>query len=62
VLGPADAGKVYVFIGEQAREGRVPTAQLALLWVSANLPALAERILASARRQYVEGPLASAAS
>lgn len=61
VLGPSDAGKVYVFIGDQAREGRVPTAQLALMWVSANLPALAERILASARSHYVEAPLASAA-
>jgi hypothetical protein len=30
----------------------VPAAQLILMWVSANMPALAERILESARTQY----------
>jgi hypothetical protein len=31
----------------------VPAAQLALMWVSANMPMVAERILASARLHYV---------
>ena len=31
----------------------VPGAQLALMWVSAQMPAHAERILASARTKYV---------
>jgi hypothetical protein len=30
----------------------VPAPQLALMWVSANMPALADRILASARTRY----------
>ena len=33
--------------------GGVPAAQLALMWVSANMPMVAERILASARLHYV---------
>jgi hypothetical protein len=61
VLGPQHAGKVYVLVGKQIREERVPAAQLVLMWVSANLPALAERILASARAHYAAVPLASAA-
>ena len=54
VLGPAEAGKVYAIVGEQIRRGRVPSPQLVLMWVSANMPALADRILASARTRYVE--------
>jgi DcmR-like sensory protein len=54
VLGPAEAGKVYALVGEQIRRGRVPSPQLVLMWVSANMPALADRILASARRRYVD--------
>ena len=54
VLGSAEAGKVYALVGEQIRRGRVPSPQLILMWVSANMPALADRILASARRRYLE--------
>jgi hypothetical protein len=54
VLGPAEAGKVYALVGDQIRRGRVPSPQLVLMWVSANMPALADRILASARRRYVD--------
>jgi hypothetical protein len=57
VLGPADAGKVYVLVGERIREARVPVAQLVLMWVSANMPGLAGRILASARTHYLGEPL-----
>ncbi|MDX6449477.1 MAG: hypothetical protein QOD08_1940 [Gaiellaceae bacterium] len=53
VLGPADAGKVYLLVGERIREARVPVAQLVLMWVSANMPGLADRILVSARTHYV---------
>ena len=54
VLGAAEAGKVYALVGEQIRRGRIPSAQLVLMWVSANMPALADRILASARKRYVD--------
>jgi hypothetical protein len=52
VLGPIEAGKVYVLVGREAREARVPLAQLVLMWVSANMPVLADRILGSARAHY----------
>jgi hypothetical protein len=52
-LGP-DAGKVYALMSNPGAEANaVPTAQLALMWVSAEMPAHAERILASARTRYV---------
>lgn len=54
VLGPTEAGKVYALVGDQIRRGRIPSAQLVLMWVSANMPALADRILASARKRYVD--------
>ena len=53
VLGHEDAGKVYLLVGERIREARVPAAQLVLMWVSANMPGLADRILASARTHYL---------
>ena len=53
VLGTARAGQVYALVGEQIRRERVPAPQLALMWVSANVPALADRILASARELYL---------
>jgi hypothetical protein len=52
VLGPIEAGKVYVLVGREAREARVPLAQLVLMWVSGNMPVLADRILGSARAHY----------
>jgi hypothetical protein len=54
VLGPAEAGKVYALVGDQIRRGRIPPPQLVLMWVSANMPALADRILASARKRYAD--------
>jgi hypothetical protein len=53
VLGPREAGKVYAVVGDEIREGRVPPAQLLLMWASANMPVLADRILTAARRQYL---------
>src|SRR5262249_61669926 len=49
VLGPDQAGKLYSLVGEEARRGSVPVAQLALMWVSANMPSLADRVLSAAR-------------
>src|SRR5262249_46320507 len=57
VLGPGQAGKLYSLVGEEARRGSVPVAQLALMWVSANMPSLADRVLSAARAQY-ERPVA----
>jgi hypothetical protein len=51
VLGPAEVGKVYMLAADRESE-RVPLAELALMWVSANMPVLSERVLASARRRY----------
>jgi hypothetical protein len=56
VLGPTQAGKVYMVVGHEARRGRVPVAQLALQWISINIPALAERVLSRARLYYSEPP------
>src|SRR5260221_272567 len=56
VLGRDSAGKVYVLVGREIRESRVPAAQLVLMWVSENVPALAERILAAARAGYAAVP------
>ena len=60
VLGAAEAGKVYVLVGQQLRSDRIPMAQVLLMWVSENMPALAERVLASARARYEAQPAVSA--
>jgi hypothetical protein len=59
VLGHDGAGKVYVLVGVQAREERVPVAQLILMWISEHMPVLADRILASARAHYYGAPAAA---
>lgn len=56
VLGAAETSRIYLLISRQAREERVPLAQLILMWVSANRPSLADRVLASARAYYLAGP------
>lgn len=60
VLGAAEAGKVYVVVAQQIRAERVPMAQTLLMWVSENMPGLAERVLASARARYLAEPVAAA--
>jgi hypothetical protein len=60
VLGAAEAGKVYVLVGQELRSDRIPMAQVLLMWISKNMPALAERVLASARARYDAQPAASA--
>ena len=47
-----DSGKVYALVGDQARATNVPEGQLALMWVSANMPTSSERILDAARAHY----------
>ena len=53
VLGSREAGRIYMLLGRQIQEDRVPAAQLILMWVSSNMPSLAERILESARSHYL---------
>jgi MEDS: MEthanogen/methylotroph, DcmR Sensory domain len=57
VLGYTDAGKVYLCVADRARESRVPISELALMWVSEQMPTSAERITASARARYFGAPL-----
>lgn len=47
------AGQVYALIGQQRHRKQVPQAQLALMWVSSQMPLSAERILESARERYL---------
>lgn len=56
VLGSDEASRIYVLMSRQAQDDWVPLAQRILMWVSANRPSLADRILASARAHYVAGP------
>ena len=53
VLGSREAGRIYMLLGRQIQEERIPAAQLILMWVSSNMPILAERILESARTHYL---------
>lgn len=53
-LGLPGAQKVYAQVARQVRWQQVPAAQLALMWVSAQMPRAAERILAAARTHYLD--------
>jgi hypothetical protein len=59
VLGASEAGKVYVLVGQEIRADRVPMPQVLLMWISENMPALAERVLASARARYLAESVAA---
>ena len=61
VLGAREAGKVYVLVAQEIRVDRVPMAQVLLMWISENMPGLAERVLAAARARYLAEPVASSA-
>jgi hypothetical protein len=54
-LGPK-ADQVYALLGEPPRRKKVPPAQLALMWVSSQMPQSAEHILASAKTHYLQDP------
>ncbi|MDX6485988.1 MAG: hypothetical protein QOF43_1141 [Gaiellaceae bacterium] len=60
VLGTEQAGKVYLLVGDQSRQNKIPIPQLALMWVSENMPVLANRVLATARANYDQTQLAPA--
>jgi hypothetical protein len=52
VLGPLQAGRAYVVAARESEDVNVPLADRALMWVSANMPTLAGRVLESARANY----------
>ena len=52
------ADQVYAQVGDQLRRRKVPAAQLALMWVSSQMPQSAEHILESAKARYLEEPAA----
>ena len=60
VLGRAEAGKIYVLLSAEIRAARVPLAQLILMWVSENMPALSSSILSRAKMYYAAGRAATA--
>ena len=53
---------MYSLVGTDIRERRVPPSQLALMWVSENMPLSAERILAVARTRYRDAPATATAT
>jgi hypothetical protein len=53
-LGSTDAGRVYTMISDQIRQTGVPASQLALMWISAEMPALAEQVLSAAQTKYLQ--------
>lgn len=52
VLGESEADKLYAQVERQVRDDRIPRAQRALMWASANMPRAAESILAASRKNY----------
>ncbi len=51
-LGRGDAQKVWALVADEIRDGRVPAAELALMWVSTYMPRSASRVLERARERY----------
>jgi hypothetical protein len=60
-LGPK-ASEVHALIDRQPRRKQVPPAQLALMWISSQMPLSAEQILESARTNYLQEPAAEPAA
>ena len=54
----SQADQIYALVGDQLRRKEVPPAQLALMWVSSQMPRSAERILESAREHYLQDQVA----
>lgn len=52
VLGRTQTGRVYTMVANEASADHAPLAQRVLMWVSAHMPASAERVLASSRTHY----------
>ncbi len=61
VLGSSAASEVYRSVARERDDIRVPMAQLILMWLSANMPALADRVLDVAREHYGAQPAPAAA-
>jgi KaiC/GvpD/RAD55 family RecA-like ATPase len=59
VLGSSAASEVYRSVARERDDVRVPMAQLIMMWVSANMPAAADRVLAVARDHYGAQPAAA---
>lgn len=59
VLGSAGAGNVYRAVARERDDVRVPMAQLIMMWLSANRPVLADRVLDAAREHYRAQPAAA---
>ena len=51
-LQDGGAQKVYAMVAGEIRDGRVPAAQLAVMWLAEHMPRSAERVLECARRHY----------
>lgn len=54
VLGDEDARKVRWQVGRHGGDARLSEGQRTLMWVSAHMPRAADRILAEARRRYLD--------
>jgi hypothetical protein len=52
VLGPSEAGKIYLLLAPEIRRQRVPLGQLVLMWVAEHMPVISQRVLAAARARY----------
>jgi hypothetical protein len=53
-LGPTDAQKVFNQAAKQTANQQAPSAQVALMWVSAHMPRAADSILRAARTHYLD--------
>lgn len=51
-FGRDDAQKVYAMVAGEVSHGRVPAAQLALMWLAEHVPRSAERVLERTRSHY----------
>jgi hypothetical protein len=52
VVGPFEAGEIYLHVAEQVPRGALPRAQAVLMWLSEQRPASAEVILERVRTHY----------
>ncbi len=60
VLGSTAAAQVYRSVARERDDVRIPMAQLIMMWISANMPGAADRVLDAAREHYRAQPAAAA--
>jgi hypothetical protein len=53
VLGPVEAGQIYLQVAEQVPHTQLPRAQAVLMWLSQQNPTGAQRVLKRVRTHYV---------